>query len=115
MPDIDDLTTRMRDFSIQRDWEQFHDPKSLMLALVGEVGELAELFQWLPAEKAAALAQEEPLRRRAGEEMSDVLLYLVRLADVLGIDLAEAAAAKMSSSEDRFHPDEYQGAAPVKE
>ena len=86
----------MRDFTSQRDWEGFHDPKSLLLALVGEVGELSELFQWLPAESAAKFAGEEPLRTRAQEELADVLLYLVRLADVLDVDLRVAAEAKMT-------------------
>ncbi|KHL18324.1 NTP pyrophosphatase (non-canonical NTP hydrolase) [Mumia flava] len=85
----------MRAFTAERDWERFHDPKSLLLALTGEVGELAELFQWLPADDARELAGDEPLRTRVGEEMADVLLYLVRLADVVGVDLAEAARRKM--------------------
>ena len=82
----------MRKFAEDRDWGQFHDPKSVLLALVGEVGELAELFQWLPAADARALAASEPLRTRAGEELADVLLYLVLLADVLGIDLGRRRA-----------------------
>ena len=114
MSDLDDLTQRMREFTAARDWEQFHDPKSLLLALVGEVGELAELFQWLPANSAAALAHEEPLKTRVAEELSDVLLYLVRLADVLGVNLALAASAKMASSEERFRPEDFNGQAPVK-
>jgi dCTP diphosphatase len=112
--DLDDLTQRMREFTTARDWEQFHDPKSLILALVGEMGELAELFQWLPADSALARSLEEPLRTRVGEELSDVLLYLLRLADVLGVDLAEAATVKLSNSEDRFRPEDFQGTAPVK-
>src|ERR1700733_12451949 len=104
MADLGELRERMRQFSAERDWGQFHDPKSVLLALVGEVGELAELFQWLPAGDARRLAPAEPLRSRAGEEMADVLLYLVLLADVLGIDLAAAAQAKMSDSERRFPP-----------
>jgi len=87
--DLEILRGRMRQFADDRDWGKFHDPKSVLLALVGEVGELAELFQWLPAADAQELAQHEPLRTRVGEEMSDVLLYLVLLADVIGIDLAE--------------------------
>lgn len=114
MSDLDDLTERMRAFSKARDWEQFHDPKSLILALVGEVGELAELFQWLPAESAAALVREDPLKTRVGEELSDVLLYLVRLADVLDINLNQAASAKLASSENRFRPEDFHGQAPVK-
>jgi NTP pyrophosphatase (non-canonical NTP hydrolase) len=112
--DLDDLTQRLREFTTARDWEQFHDPKSLILALVGEMGELAELFQWLPADSALARSLEEPLRTRVGEELSDVLLYLLRLADVLGVDLAEAATVKLSNSEDRFRPEDFQGTAPVK-
>lgn len=115
MSDLDDLTERMRAFTHARAWEQFHDPKSLILALVGEVGELAELFQWLPADSAAVLAREEPLKTRVGEELSDVLLYLVRLADVLEINLSEAASAKLASSEDRFRPEAFHGQAPVKD
>lgn len=90
MSDLDDLRDAMRKFTADRDWERFYDPKSLLLALVGEVGELAELFQWVPAGDASDLARQEPLRTRTGEEMADVLLYLVRLADVLGIDLRGA-------------------------
>jgi dCTP diphosphatase len=96
--DLDELRDRMRQFATERDWQRFHDPKSVLLALVGEVGELAELFQWLPAENAAELGGSEPLRTRAGEELSDVLLYLILLADVLGIDLAAAAHAKLTAA-----------------
>ena len=81
--DLIELRDRMRAFTEERDWAQFHDPKSLILALVGEVGELAELFQWLPAEEAVDRVSTDPLRRRVGEEMGDVLVYLIRLADVL--------------------------------
>jgi NTP pyrophosphatase (non-canonical NTP hydrolase) len=94
----------MRQFSAERDWNGFHDPKSVLLALVGEVGELAELFQWLPAGTAAKLAASEPLHSRAAEELSDVLLYLILLADVLDIDLAVAANAKLSEAARRYPP-----------
>jgi dCTP diphosphatase len=112
--DLEELRLRMRAFTDARDWDRFHDPKSLILALVGEVGELAELFQWLPAEEAAQRSSDEPLKTRAGEELSDILLYLVRLADVLGVDLADAAEAKLASSESRFSPDDFHGVAPHK-
>lgn len=108
------LRDRMRVFTAVRDWEQFHDPKSLALALVGEVGELAELLQWLPADEAAKLADQEPLNARLGEEISDVLIYLVRLADVCGVDLPNAIAAKLTAAQERFSPDEFGGIAPPK-
>ena len=113
--DLEVLRDRMRRFAQERDWGRFHDPKSVLLALVGEVGELAELFQWLPAGQARRLAQDEPLRTRAGEEMADVLLYLVLLADVLDIDLGAVAQAKMDDSERRYPPDQVTGRAPDRE
>ena len=108
------IRERMRVFTSERDWEQFHDPKSLVLALVGEVGELAELLQWLPADEAANLAEQEPLNARLGEEISDVLIYLVRLADVCGVDLPLAVDAKMMAADARFRPEEFEGLAPEK-
>jgi len=92
----------MRAFAAERNWNSYHDPKSVILALVGEVGELAELFQWLPAGAARELAGAEPLRTRASEEISDVLLYLILLADVLGIDLAASAQAKLDDNARRY-------------
>lgn len=114
MSDLADLQQRMREFTDERDWSQFHDPKSLILALVGEVGELAELFQWLPANDAGGLAQTGPLKDRVGEELADVLLYLVRLADVLGVDLAEVTRAKLADSASRFPASSWVGEAPNK-
>jgi dCTP diphosphatase len=100
--DLELLRDRVRQFSAEREWGRFHDPKSVLLALVGEVGELAELFQWLPAETAAKLAAAEPLLTRASEEMADVLLYLILLADVLGVDLGAAAQAKLDDNARRY-------------
>lgn len=109
-----DLTASMRAFTEERDWSRFHDPKSLVLALVGEVGEVAELFQWLPARDAADLAATGRLHDRVGEELADVLLYLVRLADVVGVNLAEAARLKLEAGRGRFPAGEFQGRAPEK-
>lgn len=103
MSDLEALRDAMREFTSERDWERFHDPKSLLLALVGEVGELSELFQWLPAESALEAAADDPLHTRVQEELADVLLYLVRLADVLNVELASAALSKMESNA-RKHP-----------
>lgn len=111
---ISEFTADIRAFAQERDWEKFHDPKSLILALVGEVGELAELFQWVPANSAVTQFADADRKRRAGEEISDVLIYLLRLADVLGIDVAEAAPAKLASSRQRFDPESFEGRAPTK-
>ena len=108
------IQERMRIFAQERDWEQFHDPKSLILALVGEMGELAELFQWLPADQASSLAQQPELQQRVGEELADILLYLARVADVVGLDLAEVTDAKFKSVEKRFPAEQVKGDAPIK-
>lgn len=115
MSDLTEIRDAARAFIAERDWEKFQDPKSVMLALVGEVGELAELLQWLPADEARELARQEPLRTRLSEEMADVLVYLVGLADQCGVDLGPAARAKIASSS-RKHPAETsRGVAPTKE
>lgn len=111
---FDQFVDEVRQFRDERDWAQFHDPKSLILALVGEVGELAELFQWVPAERATADFSGGERQQRAGEEISDVFIYLLGLADALGIDLLEAASAKLSEARRRFPASEVLSTAPAK-
>lgn len=89
---LEGLRDAMRTFAAERDWERFHLPKNLAMALIVEAAELVEHFQWLTAEESASLPPEK--LEAVGEEISDVLLYLVRLADVLGIEPIEAARAK---------------------
>src|SRR4051812_21776340 len=101
----------MRTFTEERDWGRFHDLKSLTLALTGEVGEVAELVQWLPHTEATDLS-DEALRERLGGELADVLLYLLRLADVAGLDLGAEAVKKLTKNESRFPADEHRGVAP---
>src|SRR4051794_19826814 len=100
----------MREFTEARDWGRFHDVKSLTLALAGEVGEVAELLQWLPA--ASEVTTDDGLRQRLGQELADVLLYLLRLADVAGVDLGVEAVAKLELNEDRFPVSDYRSVAP---
>jgi dCTP diphosphatase len=114
MSDLIGIRDEMRAFTEERDWGRYHDPKSLVLALVGEVGELAEIFQWLPAEQAMELAGAQPLRKRVAEELADVLVYLVRLADVLDVDLGEATRAKLHAARGRYPVGDVHGQAPVK-
>ncbi len=83
-----------------------------MLALVGEVGELAELMQWLPADEARSRLREEPLRTAVAEELSDVLIYLVTLADRLDVDLTSAALAKIKKSGQKHPAERVRGVAP---
>jgi NTP pyrophosphatase (non-canonical NTP hydrolase) len=78
------------------------------------MGELAELFQWLPASEAAELAADEPLRSRVGEEIADVFIYLLQLANSVGIDLVPAATEKLNAARRRFPAAEIYGVAPSK-
>lgn len=113
--DLARLTALIREFSDEREWSQFHDPKSLVLALVGEVGELAELVQWLPADGAREHFADPARHRRAGEEIADVLVYLLLLADVLGVDVLQATLDKQAEARRRFPVTSVRGVAPLKE
>ena len=95
-----ELRDALRAFAAERDWERFHTPKNLAMALSGEAGELIEPFQWLSAEQSAAL--DATTREAVALEMADVLLYLVRLADVLEVDLAAAARRKIAINAQRY-------------
>ncbi|MCE3261176.1 MAG: nucleotide pyrophosphohydrolase [Pseudoduganella sp.] len=89
-----DLRERTRAFAAARDWEQYHTPKNLAMALSVEVAELAEHFQWLPTGRPAELAEGQQAAIR--HELADVLLYLVQIADKLGVDLHAAALEKIA-------------------
>ncbi len=107
--DLNSLARLLRDFVRERDWEKFHTPKNLTMALSVEASELMEHFQWLTEEESNNLS---PKRRAAvGEEMADVLIYLVRLADRLGIDLMEVAECKIESNGARYPVELVKGSA----
>jgi NTP pyrophosphatase (non-canonical NTP hydrolase) len=96
------LQQRLRAFAAERDWEQFHTPKNLVMALAAEVGELGDLFQWLTPEESWDVRGEGVRRSRVEEEMADVLGYLLRLADVLDVDLEQALTAKMAVNAQKY-------------
>ncbi|WP_307832415.1 nucleotide pyrophosphohydrolase [Planomonospora sp. ID91781] len=107
--ELERLAARLQDFARVRDWEQFHTPKNLAMALAGEVGELVAEFQWLTPEESQSPDAETLGRVRS--ELADVTAYLVRLADLLDIDLVEAANSKLDENERRYDPDLYRGSA----
>ncbi|MFE5584063.1 nucleotide pyrophosphohydrolase [Kitasatospora sp. NPDC056531] len=86
----------------ERDWEQFHTPKNLAMALSGEVGELLELFQWLTPEQSSAVMADPGRAQRVREEAADVLAYLLRFSDVLGIDLEQALIEKIAANRAKY-------------
>ena len=99
-PSLAELRDALRQFAAERDWDQFHFPKNLAIALNVEAAELLEHFQWLPDGDSAALPAET--RAKVREELADVLLYLIRLADKLDIDLAAAASDKMAVNAKKY-------------
>ena len=106
-----DLTARIRAFAEERDWQQFHTAKNLAMALAGEVGELLAEFQWLTPEQADAVMNDPEAGARVRAEIGDVMIYLTRLADVLGVDLEEAALSKLDEVAIRYPVEQARGSA----
>ena len=111
MDSIAELTAAVRAFARDRDWEQFHTPKNLAMALAGEVGELLAELQWLTPEQSRAVMADPELGPRVRAELGDVTIYLVRLADVLGVDLVTAAADKLAEAGRRYTVEAARGSA----
>ena len=105
--DLDSIKKRLREFAHDRDWNQFHSPKNLVMALVGEVGELVEEFQWLTEDEARCLSGER--KARVQEELADVQAYLIMIADKLGIDILSAVDEKITKNEAKYPIDKARG------
>ena len=103
------LATRLAEFVDARDWDQFHNPKNLAMALTAEAGELLEHFQWLRADEAETLSQAQ--REAVALEMADILMFLVRLADKLGVDLLDAAGRKLELNRQKYPVEKARGRA----
>ncbi len=107
MRDLAELKSRVRAFVAERDWERFHSPKNLAMALSVEASELVELFQWLTEEESGTL--DDAARGRVAQELADVLWFLVRLSDRLDIDLLEAAELKLAENAKKYPADRVRG------
>jgi len=103
------LIQKLRDFAGERDWDQFHSPKNLAIALTVEVAELLEEFQWLTEEQSRKPDQER--LNRIKDEISDVMIYLVLLSDHLSIDPIAAAFEKIEKNRDKYPADKIRGSA----
>ena len=101
--DVNALQRQLRDFAAARDWQPYHSPKNLAMALMGEAADLLELCQWLTPQEARHLTDNAADKERVGDELADVLLYLLQLADHTGVDLEQAVAAKLAKNA-RKHP-----------
>ena len=96
--DLIALQTTLRHFAAERDWQPFHTPKNLSMALMVEAAELAEIFQWMTPEQSVEAHDDAVLRERIADEVADVLLYLVQIADHTGVDIERAVARKMGKN-----------------
>ena len=106
-----DLRRRVAEFVATRDWEQFHTPKNLSASIAIEAAELLEHFQWLTDEQAAVTLRDEGKLAAIVEEMADVAIYLLSLANALDVDVSEAVLEKLAQNEERFPAEEWRGRA----
>lgn len=106
---LEGLRQRLADFAARRDWDQFHSPKNLSMALIAEAAELVEHFQWLTQAASRELPEDKLAEVRL--ELADILIYLVRIADKLGIDLLAAANDKIELNERRYPAERVRGDA----
>lgn len=106
---MEELAQKLKEFAAERDWDQFHSPKNLIMALSVEVGEIVEHFQWLTEEESYNLPPEKI--EKIKEEIGDVMIYLAMLADKLGIDPVEAAWEKISTNEVKYPVEKVTGSS----
>ena len=109
MNNLEAIRNRLREFSDARDWDQFHSPKNLSMALSVEVSELVECFQWLTEDQSRSLTDEQ--LSDISDEIADVQLYLVLLADKLGIDISIAVDQKIKKNEEKYPVDKVKGSS----
>lgn len=109
MSDFDQLRTRIRQFAEERDWQQYHSPKNLAMALIVEAAELVEHFQWLSEAQSQALPQDKLFQ--VGEELADIQIYLIRLADQLNVDLPDAVDKKIAANAKKYPVEKVRGSA----
>ncbi|MBT2338282.1 MULTISPECIES: nucleotide pyrophosphohydrolase [Pseudomonas] len=103
--DVENLSASLQRFADDRNWQQFHSPKNLLLALTGEVGELCEVFQWMSDADSMAAAKQPSTAQAVKDELADVFMYLVRLSSVLGVDLNEAVSNKLALNGQKYPAD----------
>jgi dCTP diphosphatase len=109
--DVKKIQAKLAEFAEERDWEQFHSPKNLSMALAGEVGELLEIFQWLTEEQSSRGSLTPEQLNDAAEELADIMIYTLRLADRLEIDVEAAILSKVEKNAARYTVEAARGNA----
>ncbi len=107
--ELEDLKVRLADFASRRDWDQFHSPKNLSMALIAEAAELVEIFQWLSEEQSQNLSAKQ--QTASEQELADIFIYLIRIADKLNVNLYDAALKKININEQRYPENKVKGDA----
>jgi dCTP diphosphatase len=106
---VDELKSRVLAFARERDWEQFHAPKNLSMALAAEAGELMEHFLWATPEESRAVALDPAKKAKIGEELADVVIYALEFANATGLDVAACVEAKMAANARKYPVDKSRG------
>ncbi len=106
---VSELKGRVLAFVRERDWEQFHSPKNLSMALAAEAGELMEHFLWASGEQSQAIARDPARRGRIAEELADVVIYALEFANITGLDVAAAIEAKMTANALKYPVEKARG------
>jgi len=109
--DVSKFEQALAEFSRERDWDQFHTPKNLVMALTGELGELNEIFQWMTDSEAHEAGRSPATAEHVGEELADVLLYLVRLSSVLGVNMNDAVVDKLAKNALKYPVEKVKGSS----
>ena len=109
--DVEGIKRKIEKFASERDWNQFHSPKNLIMALSSEVGELSDIFQWLTEEQSKKDQISDNNLELAKEEIADILIYLIRISDKLDIDLEKEVFKKIESNEKKYPIDKSKGNA----
>ncbi len=109
MKELEQIKLKLRQFAEERDWDQFHSPKNLSMALIAEAAELVEHFQWLTEEQSKSLKQVQ--LEQVQEELADIQIYLIRIADKLDVNLIEAVEKKIEVNAKKYPTDKVRGSS----
>ena len=109
LTNVEELRDLVRQFVAERDWEQFHSPKNLSMALAIEAAELMEHFQWITPDASRLVGEDPDKRQRVSEELADVFCYALAMANALNIDLSSVVRDKMKKNALKYPADEYRG------
>jgi dCTP diphosphatase len=109
--DVEQIKLLLRDYSAERDWNKFHNPKNLAMSLACESGELLEIFRWLTEEESSQTNMDLGCKEQVAHELADILLNAIRLADLMDINLTDSIKAKFAINEKNYPADLVRGSA----